>query len=316
MNAPEATFAPDRTTYIGGADVAAILGVSPWMTAFKLYQKKIGEFVEEVTPAKQRIFDRGHRWEPIVVEMLVDELRDRGHDVEIIARNQRYQDPEYPFLAAEIDLELRVDGEEVNGEAKTVSPFAVKAWGDEDTDEVPIYYAAQVMHGLMIKPRRRTVIAALTGFDDKPRVHWIERDDETIAGIRTREVAFWERVQNRIPPEPTDPEDVKWLYQRDGGTAIEASNDILEMCQHLKDMKASAKTQEGQIELLAARIKTFMGSAAVLLGPDGKPLATWKNNKDSVKTDFEAAYLDLKPEPGHLKSFTTTKAGARPFILK
>jgi len=81
-------------------------------------------------------------------------------------------------------------------------------------------------------------------------------------------------------------------------------------------MKASAKTQEGQIELLAARIKTFMGSAAVLLGPDGKPLATWKNNKDSVKTDFEAAYLDLKPEPGHLKSFTTTKAGARPFILK
>lgn len=316
MNAPEAIFSPDRTTYIGGADVAAILGVSPWMTPFKLYQKKIGEFVEEVTPAKQKIFDRGHRWEPIVVEMLVDELRERGHDVEIIARNQRYQDPEFPFLAAEIDLELRVDGEEVNGEAKTVNPFAVKAWGDEDSDEIPIYYAAQVMHGLMIKPRRRTVIAALTGFDDKPRVHWIERDEETIAGIRAREVEFWDRVQNRIPPEPTDPEDVKWLYQRDGGTAIEASNDILEMCQHLKDMKSSAKTQDAQIEMMAARIKAFMGTAAVLLGPDGKPLATWKNNKPSVTTDFQAAYFDLKPEPCHIDNFTTTKTGARPFNLK
>lgn len=306
----------DRQTYLGGSDVAAILGVSPWMTSFMLYQKKIGAFVEEVTPAKQKIFDRGHRWEPIVVEMLIDELRDRGHDVEIIARNQRYQDPEYPFLAAEIDLELLVDGEEVNGEAKTVNPFAAKLWGEEDSDDIPIYYAAQVMHGLMIKPRRRTVIAALTGFDDKPRVHWIERDEETIAGIRSREIAFWDRVQNRTPPEPTDPEDVKWLYQRDGGMAIEASNDILELCQHLKDLKTSAKAQEGQIELVAARIKTFMGTAAVLLGPDGKPLATWKNNKDGIKTDFEAAYLDLNPEPGHIKSFTTTKAGDRPFILK
>lgn len=322
MNAPQTVFSPDRTTYIGGSDVAAILGLSPWTTAFQLYQKKIGEFAEEVTPAKQRIFERGHRWEPIVVEMLVDELRDRGHDVEIIARNQRYQDQEHPFLAAEIDLELRVDGEEVNGEAKTVSPFAVKAWGEEGTDEVPIYYAAQVMHGLMIKPRRRAVIAALTGFDEKPRVHWIERDDETIAGIRAREVAFWERVQNRVPPEPTDPEDVKWLYQRDGGTAVQASSDIIEMCQHLKDMKASAKTQEGQIELLAARIKTFMGTSAVLLGPDGMPLATWKNNKDSKKTDWQAAFESLYGKVdddlinGIRKQFTTTKAGVRPFILK
>lgn len=316
MNAPERIVSPDRTTYIGGSDVAAILGVSPWTTAFKLYQQKIGEFVDEVTPAKQKLFDRGNRWEPIVVEMLVDELRDRGHDVEIIARNQRYRDPEFPFLAAEIDLELRIDGEEVNGEAKTVSPWAVKAWGEEETDEVPIYYAAQVMHGLMIKPRRRTVIAALTGFDDKPRVHWIDRDEETIAGIRAREIEFWERVQNRTPPEPTDPEDVKWLYQRDGGTAIEASSDIVELCQYLKDMKASAKAQEAQIEIVAARIKTFMGTAAVLLGPDGMPLATWKNNKDSIKTDFEAAYRSLLPAPGHIKAFTTTKAGARPFNLK
>ena len=315
MNAPETIFAPDRTTYLGGADVAAVLGVSPWMSPFMLYQKKIGAFVEEVTPAKQKIFDRGHRWEPIVVEMLVDELRERGHDVEIIARNQRYQDPEFPFLAAEIDLELLVDGEEVNGEAKTVNPFAVKAWGDEDSDEIPIYYAAQVMHGLMIKPRRRTVIAALTGFDDKPRVHWIERDEETIAGIRAREVEFWQRVQTRNAPDPTDPVDVKWLYQRDGGTAIEADDDLVLLCQQLKDLKADAKNMDGQIELIATRIKAQMGTAATLLYR-GKPLATWKNNKDSVKTDWKAAYLDLSPAADHIAKFTTTAPGARPFNLK
>ena len=324
MNAPEPLiFAPDRNTYLGGSDVAAILGISPWLSPFMLYQKKIGEYVEDVTPAKQKIFDRGHRWEPIVVEMLVDELRERGHDVEIIARNQRYQDPEFPFLAAEIDLELRVDGEEVNGEAKTVSPFAVKSWGDEDSDEIPIYYAAQVMHGLMIKPRRRTVIAALTGFDDKPRVHWIARDEETIAGIRAREVAFWTRVQNREAPEPTTLDDVKFLYQRDGGTVIEADDNLVMSCQQLKDLKSAAKNLDGQIELLATQIKIQMGAAATLIY-QGKSLATWKSNKSSLKTDWSSAFPLLQTyanAPSEavqraIQEATKTITGNRPLLLK
>ena len=106
MNAPTPVGALDRTTYLGGSDVAAILGVSPWTTPFMLFQKKVGAHVEELTPAKRRILERGARWEPIVLEMLVDELTDRGHDVEVVATGQRYQDPEFPFLAAEIDAEL------------------------------------------------------------------------------------------------------------------------------------------------------------------------------------------------------------------
>ncbi|MDP3124570.1 MAG: YqaJ viral recombinase family protein [Thiobacillus sp.] len=307
--------APDRSTYIGGSDTAAILGVSPWLSPFMLYQKKIGTFVEEITPAKQKLFDRGHRWEPIVVEMLIDELRDRGHDVEIIARNRRYQDPEFPFLAAEIDLELLVDGEEVNGEAKTVNPFAAKLWGEEDTDDIPIYYAAQVMHGLMIRPRRRTVIAALTGFDDKPRVHWIDRDEETIAGIRAKEIEFWERVQSRNAPDPTDPADVKWLYQRDGGTVFEADDELAQAIQELRDMKAKAKNLEALIDLSATRVKARMGEAATLIY-QGKPLATWKNNKDSSKTDWKAIAEELLATQAVIAAHTKTTPGARPFVLK
>jgi putative phage-type endonuclease len=313
MNAPERVM-PDRKQLIGGSDVAAILGVSKWKTPFQLYQEKIGAFVEEITPEKQKVFDRGHRWEPVVIEMMVDELKSRGHDVEIIARNERYMDPEYSFLACEIDVELRIDGEELNGEIKTVHPFAAKEWGEPETDEVPIYYAAQVMHGLMIKPRCRSIIAALIGADDL-RIHFMARDDETIAGIRTREIEFWQRIQNRNPPEPTDPVDVKWLYQRDGGTAIEADDELALLCQQLKDMKADAKALDGHIELLATKIKARMGTAATLLYR-GKPLATWKNNKDSATTDWKAAYLDLGPTARHCASFTTTKPGSRPFIVK
>jgi putative phage-type endonuclease len=311
----QTNFAPDRTKYIGGSDVAAILGVSPWLSPFMLYQKKIGEFVEDVTPAKQKLFDRGHRWEPIVVEMLVDELKDRGHDVQILARNQRYQDPEFPFLAAEIDLELLIDGEEVNGEAKTVNPFAVKDWGDENSDQIPIYYAAQVMHGLMIKPRRRAVIAALTGFDDKPRIHFLERDEETIAGIRTREIAFWNSIQTRNAPALATADDVAFLYKRDMGKTIEANPDILAVCEMLKDTKGQIKTAEIQADLLATQIKIFMGDAAVLTF-DGKPVCTWKNNKNGTKTDWQAIAEQLQASPEIITAHTKVTNGARPLLLK
>lgn len=273
MNAP-VLLMPDRTTFIGGSDAAAILGVSRWKSAFQLYQEKIGEFVEESNPARDKVLNRGKRWEPVVVDMLLDELLLRGHDVELIGRNNRYQDSEFPFLAAEIDLELLIDGEEVNGEIKTVSPYAAKDWGEEGTDEIPIYYVAQGMHGLMVKPRRRMIVAALIGVDDL-RVHEVVRDDELIAMIRAKELEFWERVQTRNPPDPTEPEDVDWLYKKDAGTIAEADDSLALVCQELKDKKALAKRTEKDIESLETTLKAGMGEAATLLYRN-KPLATWK----------------------------------------
>lgn len=316
MNATQGIYTPDRATYIGGSDVASILGVSPWKSAFALYLEKTGDAVEEETPAdKAKLFRRGKRWEPIVVEMLVDELRERGHEVELVAQNQRYADPTFPFLAAEIDLELLIDGEPTNGEAKTVSPFAAKFWGEEETDEIPIYYAAQVMHGLMIRPRRRSVVAALTGFDDRPRVHWVERDEETIAGIRERELEFWRRVQDREPPSPETAEDVRWLYARDGGEVIEADDELLSLCQSMKGAKAANKAGEARAEFLATQIKVRVKSAATVIY-QGQKIATWKNNAAGQKTDWKAAYLDLSPADGHINKFTTTTVGNRPLLIK
>lgn len=316
MNVPIPVGALDRATYIGGSDVAPILGVSPWTTPFMLFQKKTGAFVEEITPAKRRILDRGARWEPIVLEMMVDELTDRGHDVEVIAVNQRYQDPELPFLAAEIDAELIVDGEPVNGEMKTAGYFAAGAWGDYDSNEVPIYYLAQVQHGLMIQPRRRTVVAAVTGFDERPMIRWVDRDDETIAAIRAREIEFWERIQRGDPPDPETAEDVKWLYPKDSGKSLEADLELGHLCADIREFKAKAKELDSTIELLVTRVKARMGEASFLLGPNGKPIATWKTNKDSVKTDWQAVSKAASATSEQIDANTKTTPGTRPFLIK
>lgn len=281
----------DRKKFIGGSDAASILGISPWKSPFMLYQEKIGEYKEEITPAKQKIFNRGHRWEPVVIEMLVDELKDRGHDVHIIDKNGRYIDPEHTFLAAEIDLELLLDGETVNGEMKTVHPFAAKDWGEQDTDEIPMYYTAQVSHGQMVTRRDKTIVAALIGADDL-RVHVVERDDELIKIIRTKEVEFWERIQRGQAPEPTSLEDIKQLYSRDNGKSIEANDELFNNIRRLKELKEVSKSNEQEIDQLSLDVKLGIRDAAfVLYGKE--EVCAWKKNRDGKEVDWKTAFNNL-----------------------
>ena len=77
------------------------------------------------------------------------------------------------------------------------------------------------------------------------------------------------------------------------------------------------------IETKAALIKARMGAASALLGPNGKPIATWKTNKDGQKTDWKAAFTEVCQiaKVGELcgqliEAHTKTTPGARPFLLK
>ncbi|MEZ7525910.1 YqaJ viral recombinase family nuclease [Burkholderia vietnamiensis] len=277
MNAPEM----NRLGFIGGSDVAAILGVSPWKSPHELWLQKTGRAPrEEVTPEQQKRFDRGHRLEPVVLQMLIDRLQDDGHEVELLRTNERYQDAEHPFMACEIDFELMLDGEHINGDCKTVHPFAAKKWGEEGTDEVPIEYAAQFMHGLGITGRRRCIVATLIGMDDL-LIYFVDRDEETIAGIRGRVVEFWnECVLADVAPDPIDFDDCKAIYAKSNGGSIEASTEIRDAVFKLAEAKSKIKILQELEEELSYRITAFMQPNAVLTA-GGNTIATWKNQNDT-----------------------------------
>lgn len=277
MNAPERIAPPvDRSRFLGGSDAAAVMGLSPWSTPVQLWLEKTGQRVrEETDEQRERRFNRGKKLEPFIVEMVIDKLREQGHAVELLARNERYIDPEHDFLACEIDFELLLDGEHVNGDAKSVHGFARNKWGDEQTDEVPIEYAAQFMHGLMITGRQRCLVAALIGLDDVA-IYWVNRDDETIAGMRAREVAFWQRcVVGGETPDPIEFDDITALYPLDNGQAIEASDEIAVKVREFIDTKAEIKALEERREQLELDIAEFISPHAVLTY-GGKTIATWK----------------------------------------
>ncbi len=124
----------DRRGVLGGSDIASILGVSPFRSAYEVWEEKTAEeFVPPfVEPEREKLYRRGKRLEPWVMEMLEEE-----QGIKIWRRNQRYIDPEYPFMTCEIDFEYWDDEGLNNGDIKTVSPFAAGDWGSEDTDEFP-----------------------------------------------------------------------------------------------------------------------------------------------------------------------------------
>ena len=171
--------------------------------------------------------------------MAADKLRDMGCTVEVMARNRRYVDKKHELLACEIDFEMSVTGdvqigekvyslraEHINGDAKSVNGFARKKWGETSTEDVPIEYAAQFMHGLGVTGRQFCMVAALRSFDDVD-IFWTVRDDETIAAMREKCVRFWtECVQGGLAPDPIDFSDIKALFPLDNGEATEATPEI------------------------------------------------------------------------------------------
>lgn len=286
MNRPAAVLLADtgagrdRTQYLGGSDIAALMGLSKWTTPLQLWEKKTGRDQEAITPEKQKLFDRGHRWEQPAFDMLMDELAARGFTVEVTAANRRFADAEFPFLQSERDREILLTGELPDGtvlsrapvtvEIKTVHAFAAGEWGEMDTDEVPIYYATQVMHGLGLSENEWAICAALFGADNIVP-YFIKRDDETIDAMRAKAVEFWNvNVLGGREPDPINMEDMLRMFAKKNGRPADVDEDTAVALANLSECRARIKTYEGDEEALKFKVCEGIRRAWGLL-PDTEP---------------------------------------------
>lgn len=276
----------DRSKLIGGSDIAAVLGISPWKTAVDLWKDKSTPRIEGKSTGVKR---RGQRWEGVVAEMLVESLQEQGHKVEIVGSNRRYKDETLlgangkPFAAAEIDFELRLDDEEwiTNCELKTVHPFKAKDWGDSGSDDLPIHYTAQVMWGMGVtKVRPRAILAALFGADEL-RIYPVDFDGETIQALREKALAFWnDHVLAGVAPEPVNIEDLSKIFTTDGAQpALLADEALTAHLLRLRAIRAEITARELEQASLEFEVRRAMGSCTEIILPNGKTGCTWKEGK-------------------------------------
>ena len=280
--------APDRKTFIGGSDAAAVLGISSWDTPLKLYQKKRGEFVPtDVDRKLDRVRARGKREEPHIVDDLIELYAIKVTKRSTPEAPNYHTHPIIPYLAAEIDFEWEVTEEAIaklatrgveipqeligtiqNGECKTMHPFvAKKKIGEEGTDEIPVEYFAQGEHGLMVSDRQITLVAIAVYVDD-PLIYLVRRDEEMIKGMFEREVAFMEdHIRTGTPPAPVNVPDVHSLLGRAGETQREATPEIAAVVRSLETLRQRRATFEEGIEALKFEIGLFLLGAEAVENP-------------------------------------------------
>jgi len=279
--------------YIGGGNIAGILGISPYKTPLDEYLTIMG-LTEPITDEQERFFNRRKKIEPFAAELFEHET-----GLAIVKRNERYVDQEHSFIKAEIDAETA----DANIEIKTCHPLAAGDWGPQGEDAIPIYVAAQAMHGLGVTGRDLCYVLAMIGFDDF-RIYRIERDDVTISGMRARAIQFWsEHVLSIVPPDPRTFADVIKLFPKDTGTSIEADGAIADAVADLRDVKQQIKDLETDESRLKLRVGRFIGDNTSLVY-DGQTLATWRSQK-SRRLDTDRLKIE---EPEIYTRFTKTGA--------
>lgn len=284
----------DRGTYLGGGDIAAIMGVSPWRTPLEVFMSKKGLLVEgRPDPQKQKRLNRGKRMEPYIVDMLVED-----YGITIDARNHRYRDPDYPYMAAEIDFEWHDDTDPRvrNGEIKTtaIMPGQRNPWGEEGTDEIPIYYAAQAMWGMGITGREVCQFGTLFGMDNLV-LYQLPRDDETIATMREKAREFWiNHIEANVHPNPVTLGDLAKLYPIERRGRKEATPEIeAALTEHHGLGQRIRVAEEGRDEF-EFQIKDFLGDFAEIITKDGEIIATFKAQS---RTNVDAKLLKaMAPE--------------------
>jgi len=179
-----------RANGIGGSEIAAVLGISPYESPFSLWHRKQGGIgpVEETD-----VMYWGKRHEPTIC----DEFTLR-HPELLVLPSGTYAATGTPWWIANPDrLGFTADGDLEVIEAKTARDDY--GWGDEGTDQIPIHYKAQVRWYCHALGARRARLAVLIGLSDY-REYIVEPDPADTDLMRTAAKAFMDSLAAGVAP--------------------------------------------------------------------------------------------------------------------
>ena len=262
-----------RKKGVGGSDVAAALGLSPYKTARELFYDKIGVKLRVAEEDKSITFEIGHLLEDVVARIF-----SKKTGFTVYQDQTMYQHPLFPFMLADVDRFIHLpNGDQGLLECKTAHYDTQFLWAN---DAVPRHYELQVKHYMSVMNINVAYIACLFSNSENDFV-WrkIERDlDEEESTIQQLQY-FWEHyVLNRIEPPLTEkPDMVLAALSRFYGPANQVLapailfgpeyasvlDSIMAMKQQKQDLEAQARKLDTQIKQAYAPIVELMGPSSV-----------------------------------------------------
>ena len=292
----------NRHEYIGGSDIAKIMGLSRWGTPLSLWAEKT-----QKVPAKDlsdvEAVELGSDLEEFVAKKFTQKTG------KAVRRSPKlYQHPNYPYMVAHVDR--LVTGSDELLECKTCSLFKKDEW---ENDEIPQEYILQVMWYLGITGRRIGHIAVLIG-GQSFKYKQIEFDSELFDTMVESAKEFWQHVQDNTPPAvmANDDETLKDLYADHSEVMIElyptdeetarAAQTFEERIAYLQEVKAHIKSLQDEQKEIETHIKDIIKDSLGIKTP--KYVVTWKSQ---TKTTIDSTLLrQCEPEIANKYSITAS----------
>jgi putative phage-type endonuclease len=302
-------FTADRTKYIGGSDIGAILGLSKFRSPLEVWMEKTGK---EVT--KQDSLPL--RFGSFAEEFVASEYARSTHS-ELLHDESTHIHPTYPYMSAHIDRFVLGNGsaQPPTGilECKTANSFSTGNWGEAGTDQVPMTYLCQCIWYMAITQIQRADLAVLFGNSDF-RIYQITQDQALENLVIEKAIAFWEDyVLKDIAPPASSQADCHLLFQKgDPQKTVNASSQTLELAKRLHLLNEEMATREVEIASIKQIFMSAMGDAESLLYQD-QVLATWKAPKPSYRLDSKRLELE---HPQLVTQYQVPMQNSRRLVIK
>jgi putative phage-type endonuclease len=182
-----------RSHGIGGSEIAAVVGLSPWESRFSLWHRKRGSIGRKTINAGM---EWGTRLEPVVCEAFAE-----TRDMLDIQPAGTYRHQERHWQIANPDRLLWDDEHGHVGilETKTAHQYDAHEWG-LGPEDIPPYYRCQVLWYLDVLELPRAHLAVLIGGSDY-REYVIPYAADEAAWLREQGEEFWQSVLNGPTPD-------------------------------------------------------------------------------------------------------------------
>lgn len=264
-----------RRAGVTASEIAAVMGLSPWDSAFNLYWSKLNDWRDD----GNAYTSAGSHLETAIAEWWIAEQPLRSF---VMCPAGLYAHPERPWQLATPDR-LLCDGQMHDNpfpddpsyehqhpnsnvfallECKWVASPTWDGWGEPGTDQIPVYYRAQGLWQADVLGVDEVHVAALgPGGFRAYRVRVDEAGEGDLRMMRAAGLAFHWRVQDGDAPD-LDGHDatigaLQRLHPQVGSGDVEVSLDLAERYRLARLDRDDAKNR---VSLCEAEIRAALGS--------------------------------------------------------
>lgn len=296
----------ERRAYIGASDVPAILGMSPYGSAYDVWLAKKHGVQQEANFA----MEMGHLLEPVVAE-----LYRRRFPNAVLEPCGTVAHQYFPWLRATIDRKVTTEHGTFPLEIKSTSQYMAGEWGDEGTDQVPDHVTIQIQSQMLVSGDSKAHAAVLIGGNDFRAPYVIEADREVQEMIVEGCKDFYTRfVIGDEEPEITGPNTEKHLkrkYASHNDQMVTATEVVDQIVSEYARCKADLAVLEEKASTLKTSLMSFIGANKGLVSRNGR--ITWSESRGRESFDHKALIAHLNVPSDVVQSFTRAGAPYRTF---